>query len=80
MSQEALAGLSEPQAGSECTSGTAEDLLDEPRASNLQDIAGDQCERTESENDEHSHSGKYVSRSKSESALHRKHSSTVGFI
>ncbi|XP_053094939.1 matrix-remodeling-associated protein 7 isoform X2 [Pangasianodon hypophthalmus] len=56
MSQEALTGLSEPQTESECTAQTTEDLPDEPRASNQQELVGDQCEEAESENDESSHS------------------------
>ncbi|KAB5555820.1 hypothetical protein PHYPO_G00038520 [Pangasianodon hypophthalmus] len=49
-------GLSEPQTESECTAQTTEDLPDEPRASNQQELVGDQCEEAESENDESSHS------------------------
>ncbi|XP_053094941.1 matrix-remodeling-associated protein 7 isoform X4 [Pangasianodon hypophthalmus] len=55
-SKEALTGLSEPQTESECTAQTTEDLPDEPRASNQQELVGDQCEEAESENDESSHS------------------------
>lgn len=69
MSQEGLAGLREPQAESECTAQTTEDLPDEPCASTRHEIVGKGCERAGSENDESSGSpsGKHVSRSRSES-------------
>ncbi|MCI4384562.1 hypothetical protein PGIGA_G00040190 [Pangasianodon gigas] len=55
-SKEALTGLGEPQTESECAAQMTEDVPDEPRASNQQEIVRDQCEEAESENDESSHS------------------------
>ncbi|XP_017338259.1 matrix-remodeling-associated protein 7 [Ictalurus punctatus] len=53
-SKEGLAGLREPQAESECTAQTTEDLPDEPCASTRHEIVGKGCERARSENDESS--------------------------
>lgn len=73
MSQDALTGLCEPQAESENSAQTTEDLPEEPCTSNQQEIVGDQCEQAV-KNDESSSSpsGKYISWSRSESTMREK--------